>query len=406
MNGLQYSVDQVPPSFDTHQLNHNAGVNLEHNNLGSELGSNFGSTKGVALGGGASGLNTNINSGPNDPEILKVNTVFAEASFMPVPGSNSHSPQIQMLLSDGSSQILDKIKGIQFNDQNLLLVGPGGFASIKDAESHAMQGDSLLINLPGQQSDWTISPVQETVNGSLVTKGYALSDSTEGITSILVPSNVSNIVFADGGDVTLSDYLLKEQVTSSSTLERSVAVHPDLHMLATQAHKPEDTVIDLMPGGGYSISPLASAVSSQNQNVDLSSHANSVSTSSVISTHFRHTSLNDSSWSSITNSHLNSLNFTSKSTSNLTLNDDLSSENGNLMRQESAVYGVLGASGSGHSSTKDQSLARLTDINALFMYANSSSNGYVNNSDIVANNDHSHSAGFNFSPMHDVYHYL
>ena len=72
------------------------------------------------------------------------------------------------------------------------------------------------------------------------------------------------------------------------------------------------------------------------------------------------------------------------------------------MRQESAVYGALYST----LVTKEHSLVRMNDVNALFAYANRPANGYISETDIVVNNDHTHSADFNFAPMHDVYHHF
>ena len=350
---------------------------------------------------------------PSSFETLQISTAFADASFVSGPSSSSQTPEIQMLLADGTSQILSGIKEIQFNDQNVLIVGPGGYSSVQEAQAHALGADSLLINLPGQLADWSIVPVQDMVNGTLVTQAYSLSDPKAGIDSMLVPSNVSNIVFADGGDLTLSDCEIEAlgHVSYLNALEEASSAHPDLHMLSVGAYKPEDTVIDLKPDGGFAVHQHRHQ-DGAHDSLGATNFNRSASAVGAVGTYdgdlnaaniglLGRNGLSPNWHSNPTSGNL-SLNLDQNSLNGSHLEDVSQQQTGHLMRQESAVYGALYST----LVIKEHSLVRMNDVNALFAYANRPANGYISETDIVVNNDHTHSADFNFAPMHDVYHHF
>ena len=257
---------------------------------------------------------------------------------------------------------------------------------------------------------------------------------------MFVPSNASHIVFADGGDIALgentTELLGEVSYLNADDPSTSGSLHADLHMLDLGAYKPQETVIDLIPGGGYAVSSKASAQFEQNNQFEDSNwhhhgHSGSVeggvsnTASTTLSAGFGGNSANSLS---VNSSALNSgmgvvNNWQSKGGGGLDHQSWASSANlmdisSNLTRQESAVLGAFvnlnstdHIDSSSALSVKNHHLARINDINALFAYANQTpqanhaSNAYLNASDVVYNNDQTHTTNFNFSPLQDTYHH-
>jgi hypothetical protein len=113
--------------------------------------------------------------------------------------------------------------------------------------------------LPGAMSDWDIEPItkpSETGDTS-VSDGFLMINHADPLITIKIPASVPKLTFADGSIWTLSN----DASTATGTIKDATTSAFANHSIKVADGTTENTIIDILPNGNYSITGASDSVS-------------------------------------------------------------------------------------------------------------------------------------------------